>query len=412
MKRIKINRIARDEEESDDLLPEASFAPLIEEETEKTAPRAAFFDAAEDLAVTEMPSDALVGRIDGGYDPEEPATDGEEREELPPDDGSDGVSASDGPETETSDPQVSSDPNGEEEDPSFGWERMDGGDSVCGEDSEHPAVGAADVGDSGDDEEAQALFTELCALPLHRRVYGLYGKDLLLSCPNERGGVYLFDRNGVCLSAAPDECAAFIRLCGAEGYFRNKRCRTSDLSYLLDEQSFPLSFIARNREQYDLSLEDGYLPYETAANGRGARMIKPLSLYRMKDLMLRVEYADAKNGVESDEYLIDADRSSFEGPGGYAQFLRLGRACAETVAASVDPFFSVQILKVRKNLVVCFPMDGRPLVGDLLADEKITDMTQMDDGALLLKLGSDESLRPDLKEGDTVKGQHRIVLRK
>ena len=68
----------------------------------------------------------------------------------------------------------------------------------------------------------------------------------------------------------------------------------------------------------------------------------------------------------------------------------------------------MQVQKVRRNLAVCFPMDGKPEIGDHLGGERITDMAPAGDGTLILKLGSDESVVPDLKEGRIVRGQHRI----
>lgn len=307
----------------------------------------------------------------------------------------------------------------------------DPGKSEAGEDAEdaedaEAAEDAEDAEDAGETtespEEAEAreaeaevraaLFTELSALPANRRVYGVYGKEMLLSCPDGKGGVLLFDRTGGCIAATPGDCSAFIRICGAEGWFRGKHEKTGDVVYLLDEQTFPLSFVAKNRAQYDLALEDGYLPDEKAEHVNGILMIKPLSLYRVKDLMLRVEYADGGNVAESDEYLLDADRSFFDGPTGMAQFARVGRACAETLSAEKQPFFTVQVQKVRRNLTVVFPMDGRPAIGDLLAGERITDLAQMEDGALLLKLGYDDKITPALKEGESARGQHKITLSK
>ena len=260
------------------------------------------------------------------------------------------------------------------------------------------------------EDDPSRLFDELRALPLASRVYGLYGSRLLLSCPNGADKVLLFEENGACIPADAGDCAAYIRIAGVEGVFRGKRKSTTDLEYLMTEKSFPLSFLATNSEQYELAEKEGFLPYKKAPNSRGVLMIKPLSLYRIKDLTLRVEFADGRSIRESSEYLIGFDRSLFEDTEGSRQFQRIGRAAAELLLAHEHISFTVQIMKIQKNLVLCFPMDGTPEKGDLLAGERIVELAPAKNGALVLQLGTDDEVKLKLREGTSEKGQRHLSL--
>lgn len=267
-----------------------------------------------------------------------------------------------------------------------------------------------DVIDNQDARSPEDLYAKVRALPLSSKAYALFDGKVSEVCPDGKGGVYLFGEFGEYTGVKADDCTAFLRVTGIGGSFRNKNYFSDDLEYIFKEGNFPLCTTAKNNAEYESFAADGFLPFKKAGNGKGLVMIKPMSLYRMKDLFLRVEYTGSGMTDESDVYEIEVQRNTLASVDGAKQFRKLVYRISVLLGETEDPFFTLQVLKVRKNLAVCFPLEGCAETGDRLCGETVTATAPMKDGTVILQLGTDPQVRLSLAEGGSEKGQHRIVL--
>lgn len=246
--------------------------------------------------------------------------------------------------------------------------------------------------------------------PYTARRYGLTDQGMKLVTLDGNGGLYLFEEFGDYMVASPDACSGYIRVIGIMGVFKGKEYRTTELEYVLKERAWPLLVVAKNKEQYRNAMAEGYQPYKRSSDGKGIVMVKPISLYRMKDLALKVEITYPSPVVQSQMYYISVNRAMLEGAEGEKQFKKLLQTVLEKMPDRAQQFFRVQVLKVRKNIAVCFPMEGNPQVGDHFAEGMITAVAPAGDGTVLLQVGNDQTEVLPLAEGTEERGQHRITL--
>ena len=392
-KKFRFGKIAvNDEEEEDNSREQAHFAPqIIEDRGGNVLPSLDFDD--------DEPSEAEALPEEMTEQPEQPASGAEEKDDggLPaPEEAFPSSAREDG----ESEPTQSAEQPDEQP---FTEEKLQFLYTDREDEEEAPAQ---DLSDARPGE----IYVRLRALPECEQVYGLYDGRMLLSCPDDAGGVYLFEENGDYLIAEPGDCKGYLRVLSVEGSFRSKTYKTKDLAYILREKTFPITANVRTKEEYDLAARDGYLPYRQSSDGKSIKMVKPMSLYRMKDTVLRVEFAGGRTVGESEEFVLGFERSLFEESEGSKHFSRICKAALETILKVEQPFFTLQVLKVRKNLVLAFPMDGKPKIGDRFADGCITDLASTDDGTLVLRIGADENAALPLHEGRSARGQHQITI--
>ncbi|MBQ8399875.1 MAG: hypothetical protein IJX08_07935, partial [Clostridia bacterium] len=260
-------------------------------------------------------------------------------------------------------------------------------------------------------EDPKVLYEQLKALPYAKRTYGLYEDKMMMIHPDGDGGLYFFEEFGDYSLGSPDRCKAFVRIKGLKGRFKGKNYTTTDLEYVVSKKAWPVCVLARNNAQYRSAIDRGYKPYKRSADGKGILLCTDISLYRIKDLSLRVELTVPAPVLSTTEYQLTLPRTILEGVEGEKQFKKLCKAvCDYLLALGDDARFAVQVLKVRKNIAVCFPLQGTPKVGDLFADGIITAAAPAGDGTLLLQIGNDASVALPLKEGGSYKGQRQLVL--
>lgn len=264
-------------------------------------------------------------------------------------------------------------------------------------------------------EEAGAdpreLYEQLKALPYAQRNYGLYQDKMLMIHPDGDGGLYFFEEFGDYNMGSPDQCKAFVRIKGLKGRFKGKNYATSDLEYVISKKAWPVCVLARNNAQYRSAIDRGYKPYKRSADGKGILLCTDISLYRIKDLSLRVELTVPTPVLSTVDYQLTLPRTILEGVEGEKQFKKLCKAvCEYLLTLEDDARFAVQVLKVRKNIAVCFPLQGMPKTGDLFADGVITAVAPAADGTLLLQIGNDTDVVLPLKEGGSYKGQRQLAL--
>ena len=259
--------------------------------------------------------------------------------------------------------------------------------------------------------DPRLLFELLAALPYCSRRYALFEGQVFLACPDEKGELYLFGEFGEHITVMPEACTAFARISALSGVFKGKMYTSSDLEYITREHAWPVCVLAHNKVQYDTALQDGYKPYKRSGDGKGMILAKPISLHRMKELLLKVELTTTEEGeVVSTRYTAEIDRADLDRLESAKQYEALIKQLIERLLSVKERFFTVQVLKCRKNLVVCFPLSGMGQAGDRFAGGVITDMAQIGDGTVLFKIGNDPDITLPLKPGCAEKGQYRISL--
>lgn len=260
-------------------------------------------------------------------------------------------------------------------------------------------------------EDPQGIYERLSALPLAARTYALYEGRMLLAHSDRNGGLYLFAEYGDYTIASPGDCKAFVRLTGLDGVFRGKAYSISDFEYIIKEHMWPLSVSARNKQEYTDYIDQGFAPYGKTTDGRGMTLRKALSLYRLKDLCLHVDLTLTGQIMQRENYVLELPRAILEEVDCEKQFKKLCKTVIELIEhQSVHPFFTVRVLKVRRNLAVCFPMEGIPASGDRFANGTISALAPVGDGTMILQIGQDQAVKLPLNEGDTERGQHRLTL--
>lgn len=262
-----------------------------------------------------------------------------------------------------------------------------------------------------DGENPREVYEQLLTLPYSARNYGLCGENILMVHPDGNGGLYFFETYGDYSVGSPDKCTAFVRLKGLKGHFKGVDYATSDFEYVTRNRSWPMCVLAKNKEQYRSAVAQGYKPYKASADGKGMLLCKDISLYRIKDLILRVELTVPAPVLTTTEYLVRVPRTMLEGLDCEKQFKKLCQMAAEyLLSLQGDSFFKAQVLKVCKNLVVCFPLEGVPQKGDYFGGAVITACAPAKDGTLILQIGNDTGRALPLEEGRSFVGQHYLEL--
>ena len=262
-----------------------------------------------------------------------------------------------------------------------------------------------------DGENPREVYDQLMDLPYSARNYGVCDDNVFMVYPDGNGGLYFFETFGDYSIGSPDRCKAFVRLKGLKGHFKGTDYATSDFEYLTESRSWPICVLARNKEQYRSAVNQGYKPYKASADGTGMLLCKDVSLYRIKDLTLRAEITVPSPVLSTSEYLVGVSRGTIEGLDCEKQVKKLCKGIAELVLSEGEEvFFKMQVLKVRKNLVVCFPLQGLPQKGDSFGGGVITACAPAKDGTLILQIGHDEQRILPLEEGRAYLGQHTLTL--
>ena len=247
-------------------------------------------------------------------------------------------------------------------------------------------------------------------LSYSERIYALHDGRLFWACPDATGAVYLFEEFGEYIKVLPAECDAFFRIGGLEVSFKGKIHRTGNLEYVFREKAFPFFRQVKNKQEYDTAEKEGYKPFRRSENGKGMRMVKPVSLYRMKDLTVLLEKIGGSPAEENRKYALAIPRRLLEEVDGERQFKKLLSTMAQRLEGEEDCSFKVQVLRVRKNLAVCLPLKGQPQVGDRFAGNRITDLALTEDGTVILQIGNDRETPLPLTEGTVEEGQHLLAL--
>lgn len=389
-KRLNIKKAARGEEESSCPEDLPVFAPEIEtgisEYTEpevqsEIADELPTFDEDEERPFTMPASDSFLEETED-EEAEEVADEGEDsaREEqalIVPEEQAE----------ELSEEQVEEQPEDVEE-----------------EEAEEPRI-------YEEGESPAEIYEELRDLPYASRTYGLLEDRMLLVHPDGLGGLFLFEEYGDYQVASPDKCKLFVRLKGLKGRFKGKNYATADFEYVIKNRAWPLMVLATNKNQYRSAIDQGYKPYKTAPDGKGMLLCKDISLYRIKDLTLRVELTLPTPVLTTAEYLVNLQRTDLEEVDCEKQFKKLCRRVGEYLhEQSGEALFTAQVLKVAKNLVVCFPLEGVAQKGDRFGGDVITAVAPASDGTLILQIGSEQNVRLPLEAGGAYKGQHLLAL--
>ena len=260
-------------------------------------------------------------------------------------------------------------------------------------------------------ESPAEIYEELKDLPYASRTYGLCENRMLLAHPDGLGGLFLFEEYGDYQVASPDKCRVFVRLKGVKGRFKGKNYATTDFEYVMKNHAWPLMVLAANKNQYRSAIDQGYKPYKTSPDGRGMLLCKDISLYRIKDLTLRVELTVPTPVLTTCEYLVNLQRSDLEEVDCEKQFKKLCKKVGEyLLEEGKSAFFTAQVLKVAKNLAVCFPLEGVPQKGDRFGGDVITAIAPASDGTLILQIGSEQDVRLPLAPGSAYKGQHALTM--
>ena len=259
-------------------------------------------------------------------------------------------------------------------------------------------------------ENPRELYDQLMQLPYAARTYGLCDEKMLMVHPDGNGGLYFFETFGDYSVGSPDRCRAFVRLKGLKGQFKGVDYATSDFEYVTKKRSWPVCVLAKNKDQYRSAIDQGYKPYKASADGKGMLLAKDISLYRIKELTLRVELTVPSPVLTTTEYLIRVPRPLIEGLDCEKQFKKLCKQASEYLLAKQDVFFNAQVLKIRKNLAVCFPLEGVAQKGDRFGGDVITAVAPASDGTLILQIGSEQNVRLPLEAGGAYKGQHVLAL--
>ena len=239
-------------------------------------------------------------------------------------------------------------------------------------------------------ECAEKLYQQEKELSYSERIYALHDGRLFWACPDATGAVYLFEEFGEYIKVLPAECDAFFRIGGLEVSFKGKIHRTGNLEYVFREKAFPF--------------------FRRSENGKGMRMVKPVSLYRMKDLTVLLEKIGGSPAEENRKYALAIPRRLLEEVDGERQFKKLLSTMAQRLEGEEYCSFKVQVLRVRKNLAVCLPLKGQPQVGDRFAGNRITDLALTEDGTVILQIGNDRETPLPLTEGTVEEGQHLLAL--
>lgn len=262
-----------------------------------------------------------------------------------------------------------------------------------------------------DDDTPKEIYEQLKSLSYAAKTYGLSDNRMLLVHPDGNGGLYLFEEYGDYQVASPDKCKAFVRLKGLKGRFKGKNYATSDFEYVLKNRAWPLCVLATNKAQYRSAIDQGYKPYKTTSDEKGMLLCKDVSLYRIKDLTLWVELTVPSPVLTTCEYLVTISRATLEQADCEKEFKKLCRKVGEYLLENGnDVFFTVQVLKTARNLVVCFPLDGVPAKGDRFGGDVITALAPSADGTLILQIGNDQEARLPFVSGAAYKGQHALEL--
>ncbi len=257
---------------------------------------------------------------------------------------------------------------------------------------------------------AERLFQQEKELSYSERIYGLHDGRLFWTCPDTTGMVYLFEEFGEYVKVLPSECDAFFRIEGLEVSFKGKIHRTGNLEYVFRERAFPFFRQVKSKQEYDFAEKEGYKPFKRSENGKGLRMVKPVSLYRMKDLTVLLEKIGGSSAEESRTYALAIPRRLLEEIDSERQFKKMLCLMAQRLEGEENYSFRVQILRVRKNLAVCLPLKGQPQVGDRFAGNRITDLALAEDGTIILQIGNDRETPLPLTEGTVEEGQHLLAL--
>ena len=255
------------------------------------------------------------------------------------------------------------------------------------------------------------IYARLKALPFTARAYALSGDRLYLFHPDGKGRLYLFEQFGDFDIVSPADCAAFIKISSFGGSFRGTTYTTSDLEYIIRQRSWQLSRRVYDQQAYKEALDDGFEPCKKPDAGKGMLMTKSVSLYRLKDLHLTAEVTVPGTVTTSETYRIDLPRTLLEATDGEKPYKKLCMSVIKLVTEQVeDPFFTAQILKARRNLAVCFPLEGAARTGDFFAGGVVTAAATLDNGTMILQIGNDQNVRLPVKEDAIERGQHRLTL--
>ncbi len=272
-------------------------------------------------------------------------------------------------------------------------------------------------GDDGCGEKPEEIYEHLKTLPLSSRLYALYDGRVLPAHSDGNGGLYLFDENGEYILASSGECKAFARLTGLSGIFRGRLYSTTDFEYIMKERQWPLRAAARSKTAYEEYVEQGFEPCGRTSDGRGLALSKSVSFFRMKDVCLRTELTLPGHmpgqfaGSRSESYVFGLPRAILEEMSDEKQFRKLCKTVMERAGEQTgELFFTVQVLKVRRNLAVCFPLEGMPQAGDHFAGGTVNAVAPAGDGTVIVQVGQDQSVKLPLSEGETEKGQRRLTL--
>ena len=257
---------------------------------------------------------------------------------------------------------------------------------------------------------AEKLYQQEKELSYSERIYALHDGRLFWACPDATGAVYLFEEFGEYIKVLPAECDAFFRIGGLEVSFKGKIHRTGNLEYVFREKAFPFFRQVKNKQEYDTAEKEGYKPFRRSENGKGMRMVNPVSLYRMKDLTVLLEKIGGSPAEENRKYALAIPRRLLEEVDGERQFKKLLCTMALRLEGEEDCSFKVQVLRVRKNLAVCLPLKGQPQVGDRFVGNRITDLALTEDGTVILQIGNDRETPLPLTEGTVEEGQHLLAL--
>ena len=442
-KKISINKLMKDEDQDEAVRAdeEVSFAPRIE--TEKRAPA-----KKEERRVE--PEDVLL-ELPSFDDPDDGSAAAEEDEDLfplfmrsapeeeknkvPEEEASEEKAApaekeetsgeeSPGEEPEEDEPEILFDPDlfaSVEDSESDGLAEMIAGIvNKEGEKEEQTLVLPAEEfftlfeekGTSVDAKETpEEIFERLTELPYTARTYALYEGEVYLSSSDGEGGLYLFEEFGEFKRVQPGDCRTFIKLPQFEGTFRGKTHKTADLEYIMEQHAMKLLALAYTPAQNEALKLDGYLPERRSEAGKGRLFSKAVSLYRMKDLTVRADLTTTFPVLLGESYYIAVQRQDLEAIDCEKQYKRFCQRIANCVLdGKNEPFFSVQVLKVCRNLAVCFPLEGTPRKGDRFAGGEIAELAELPDGSYILQIGQDETVRLPLTVNTAERGQHRIEL--
>ena len=274
-----------------------------------------------------------------------------------------------------------------------------------------PAEQIAFPDDFGSESTPGDIYAHLKGLPYTSRGYALSNDRLYLFHPDGKGKLYLFEQFGDFDIVDPEDCKAFIRITSFGGTFRGTKYTTTDLEYIIKQKNWPLTIRVNNRRSYDEAVTDGFVPVKKPGAGKGMLMTKTVSLYRLKDLHLTAEITVPGPAAASETYRVDLPRTLLEATDGEKPFKKLCKSVIDLVTEQAeDPFFTAQILKVCRNLVVCFPLEGAARTGDLFAGGVVTAVAPLDNGTTILQIGSDQKVRLPLSENAVERGQHRLTL--